>query len=460
MSPSRPLEPTDVILAVAQATLGRAIHLHQLGRLDEAEPLYVQVLEALPAFSDALHYYGMLHHERGRTEEGIALLEKAVQHSPDDVEASNNLGNLYLLNGRPEEAELRFLEVLRVAPDAVSTRFNYGMLLLSAGRIDESIDALERTLAQVDDADVRRGLGEAYLRKKRFVEACGMLEKAVALRPDDAELVRLSSHAHEQTLDFYERTLAPESVVQTHLRRWLNLAPAHPIACHALAAHSGMGAPPRCSEEYVRRTFDQFADSFDEVLGRLGYCGVSLSMEALEQASPMPSANAGLLNVLDAGCGTGALGPLIRPRCQHLVGVDLSPRMLDKAKGRQVYDELVEADLESFLSKSVNAERFDVVVCADTLVYFGDLSRLFEAVVHALVPGGLFVFTVELLDDRSDAAGHALVRQGRYQHTQVYLRAELESAGAAVLDARRVTSLRRENQQDIPGLVVSARRGR
>ena len=77
------------------------------------------------------------------------------------------------------------------------------------------------------------------------------------------------------------------------------------------------------------------------------------------------------LDVLDAGCGAGLCGPLIAPCARRLVGVDLSGRMLAQARNKNVYDELIQRELTSYLRDSPAV--FDAIVSADTLVYFGPL---------------------------------------------------------------------------------------
>jgi predicted TPR repeat methyltransferase len=70
--------------------------------------------------------------------------------------------------------------------------------------------------------------------------------------------------------------------------------------------------------------------------------------------------------------------------------------MLIKARERSIYAELVAAELTAYLAGQPRA--FDVVICADTLCYFGDLVSIGEAAARALKPAGLLVFTVEALD--------------------------------------------------------------
>jgi predicted TPR repeat methyltransferase len=89
--------------------------------------------------------------------------------------------------------------------------------------------------------------------------------------------------------------------------------------------------PDRASDDYVRRTFDHFADAFDENLRDLGYRAPQLVAEALERHRGA-AGDVVKLDVLDAGAGTGLCGPLLRDRAGTLVGVDLSSGMLEKAR--------------------------------------------------------------------------------------------------------------------------------
>src|SRR5207247_6709381 len=145
--------------------------------------------------------------------------------------------------------------------------------------------------------------------------------------------------------------------------------PGNPIARHMLAACSGRDVPSRASDAYIKRTFDSFAASFDSKLAKLAYRAPALVAEILADSDVDASKG---LDVLDAGCGTGLCGPLIAPYARRLVGVDLSERMIDQARARNVYDELVRRELTAYLRESTSA--FDVIVSADTLGYFGPLE--------------------------------------------------------------------------------------
>ncbi len=97
--------------------------------------------------------------------------------------------------------------------------------------------------------------------------------------------------------------------------------------------------------------------------------------------------------------------------------------MLDQARGRDVYDELIEAELVGWLRGRPGA--FDLILCADTLCYFGRLDEVFAASRAALRPGGRFVFSVESADGAADVAQYRLHPSGRYAHRSAFVEAEV-----------------------------------
>ena len=229
--------------------------------------------------------------------------------------------------------------------------------------------------------------------------------------------------------------------------------PEEPIARHMLAAMSGENVPSRASDAYVRKTFDSFADSFDEVLEGLHYRAPRLVAGRLGAVLDDRTAER---EVLDAGCGTGLSGALLKAYASCLRGVDLSSAMLDKARERNIYDELVEAEITRYLRGT--PATFDVVACVDTLVYFGALDEVLGAVRGALRPGGWVCFTVERTGTVGGIAqGYTIAGNGRYQHVPGYVDEMMARAGFATVEVEELF-LRLEEGQAVPGLLVSGQR--
>jgi thioredoxin-like negative regulator of GroEL len=56
--------------------LATALRHHQAGRLQEAEPIYQQILRAEPNHVDALHLLGVLAQQRGDNERAIECIAR------------------------------------------------------------------------------------------------------------------------------------------------------------------------------------------------------------------------------------------------------------------------------------------------------------------------------------------------------------------------------------------------
>jgi predicted TPR repeat methyltransferase len=236
-------------------------------------------------------------------------------------------------------------------------------------------------------------------------------------------------------------------------RQWLEHDPDNPIARHMTTAATGLGSvPERASNEYVAELYNGFAETFDRRLADLQYKAHEILSSLL--VSEIQKRHE-LARVLDAGCGTGLCGLLLRPISRRLVGVDLSTGMISKARERQVYDELVVGELCAFMSDHAGA--FDAVILADTLIYFGDLSLAFRAACLSLTPGGLLAFAVECLDVNEPGPGYRLELHGRYTHRESYTEQSLRETGFSLLTMDRIV-IRRECDADVHGLAVLARK--
>jgi predicted TPR repeat methyltransferase len=186
------------------------------------------------------------------------------------------------------------------------------------------------------------------------------------------------------------------------------------------------------------------------VLDRLKYRAPALIAQAVA-ALRAPAAD---LDVLDAGAGTGLCAVGLRPFARRLVGVDLSPGMLAKARERGGYDALDVGELGTYMRE--RPDGFDLVVSADTLVYIGDLGPPLAGAAVTLRPGGHLVFTVEREDEKTEK-GFRLNPHGRYGHEEEYVRRTLEAARLEVVSIERV-HLRLESLRPVEGMLVSARK--
>jgi len=232
-------------------------------------------------------------------------------------------------------------------------------------------------------------------------------------------------------------------------QHWLDCDPESAVALFMLRAVKGEQRLDRAPDEVIRKMFDQFAPDFERRLGQLEYRVPELLADTLPQALE-PS---GGLEVLDGGCGTGLCAPVLKPYAARLTGVDLSAGMLGLAHRTGLYDDLIEAELTTYLAGKHRA--FDLVVFGDTLCYFGKLADVFSAAAGALRKGGTLVFSVEWACGGSDQPPYRLHPHGRYSHTDAYVRSALAEAGFSGIQVQRHV-LRLEIGREVIGLLVTA----
>ena len=358
-------EPTER-LTIADA-LALAGNLHRRGEFDGAETIYGTILQAVPDCVDALQGLGILLHQTERSEAGVRLIERAITLEPHQAGLHSNLGNVFLQRDRPRDAARAYRTALRLDPGNADVRNNYGACQRRLG-LTRGAEASYRAAIASNPRhrDALNNLGRLLLSEARFDEAIRSHAQALELAPKSPDSRRFIVSAYVAAGDIDLALLVAEE--------WLRDEPESATARHSLAAISGRDVPARASDAFVQLAFDRFAASFDSKLAALDYRAPELVAKAVHAACGEPSAT---LAVFDAGCGTGLCGPLLRPYAADLVGADLSAGMLDKARERACYDDLIRAELTGYLQDQ--PARFDLVVSADTLCYFGDLSEVLAA---------------------------------------------------------------------------------
>ena len=290
-------------------------------------------------------------------------------------------------------------------------------------------------------ADRRYQWALDYLNRGDTAAAADVLEQVVEVTPDFATAWFALATIREQQGD-EEGAVAAFTAARD----------ADPEDYHGARLHLarlGVGeATPAMTAVYVRRLFDQHAPDFDEALvQRLEYRAPELLLQAVRAAA---GGRLRLGSVLDLGCGTGLAGAAFRPFCDWLVGVDLSPAMIEQARGKGLYDRLVADDLSAFLEAERGAQH-QLVLAADVFVYASDLAPIVRAVAQVMAPGGWFAFTVE----SHEGEGVRLAETLRYAHSADHVRVALDGAGLQCLQLEPA-STRMEKGVPVPGLLAVA----
>lgn len=245
--------------------LQKAIDLHLAGKLNEAYPLYREVLDQEPNNPDALHMTGVFASDTGNHESGAELILQALRINSDNPDYQNSLGNCLFALGMFEEAAawyqqatalnphsaqtwnnlgnaLRKLDLLEDAEQAYKNAIdinpfyddpynNIGVLLKDSGRQEEALHYFQKALA-INPAfgEAKSNLGSLLQETGKFDQAAAAISEAASDAPHSAEarnnygLSLLKAGKFEQALEELKQAVALNPNMPTI---WNNLGLTH-----------------------------------------------------------------------------------------------------------------------------------------------------------------------------------------------------------------------------------------
>lgn len=442
--------------------------MHRQGEPLSAVSLYRQAISLCPEHVDAWFYLGLLYSSIENLSEAIACFESAQLLFPDEPafayqlgtsfyaagqkqmaidqfkktlaldashwQAAYNLGTAYLGQGKTAKAIAAYESAARLQPQDPDIHFNLALAYKKAGRLPEAVQSYLCALEIAsDDAEVHYNLALLYKELDCKQDAITSLEIAIALRPDYAAahgnlgVLYLDQDRVEEAISCYRQLIALDHKVDA--------------ARHVLAALTG--ETTACApSSYIADLFDSFSSHFEERL-----------LVDLEYRTPWNLKNLLLAeshrdvqypDLLDLGCGTGLVGQVFQDITTFRLGVDLSPGMVEVAREKNLYDQLVVAEIVDFLAHGDTL--FDVIVAADVLIYVGDLELIFPAIAKRLAGNGRILFSTEHMT----GTGFRLRQSGRYAHSADYINTLVKKSGLKVLAAEK-SLLRKEKGEWIAG---------
>jgi predicted TPR repeat methyltransferase len=293
-----------------------------------------------------------------------------------------------------------------------------------------------RSLSAKELADLAKRLRRAG--KVRLAFLCQ--QTVVKLAPEDADAwCYLGELAH---------IIGQRDEARVAYEKYLSIEPDDAEVKLILVALRDEAPPSRAPDEFIQQLYERFSSFYDKNI-----CD-DLDTQAPDRIRELAQAAVGDrtgLTLLDLGCGTGLAGVQLKPRAARMVGIDLSPEMVELARARNLYDQLEVAEITDWLRR--NSECFDLIAACDCLIYFGDLRQIVVPAVSRLHPDGAIVFTVEC----GDRYPFRLTDSGRYTHHPDHIREVAKEAGLRVLRLEE-GYLRMEYGAEVTGLFVALKR--
>lgn len=409
------LDPNNV-----QAYLTRIDILETLGDGDEVLKTVDGMLPRFASDERALCLAAGYAAHYGQIEKARYLLKKALKINRLYTIFQEDFYDCFQLTNHEYRALAFAKEAAQYRPNAPEILYVLATASALTGATDEA-DAYFRKLSENYDVlpdRLKSMWADALFGSRQYVRAFDM---AHSVSPDYPFKDGIRAFMRKA---LYLMTQDTPDAARERAKQWRGENPDDAMITHYCAAVLGEKDAPAPPPVVAQNFFDAFAADFDTVMvDNLNYKGDALLDAALTDAGIKKKK---FKNILDAGCGTGLLAPVLKQRLKNggrLVGVDVSGLMLDEARKKIVYTDLVQQDIVSYCSE--NADAFDFIACMDVSSYFGDLTPLFTAFHTALKQGGTAVFSI--LTTNGDL--FALQTNGQYKHSPAFVATCLNAAG-------------------------------
>ena len=391
-----------------------AADLYRQGHLEEALAVCRQILETHPDHVEALNFAAAVALEMDDTLQAIAYLKTALGRQPTYVDARVNLGNALRKQDNMSAAIEEYERAIEIEPNHAAAHANLGNALHRSGKSDQAADSYRRSV------ELNPGLASAYNDLGTVLQELDDNDGAIAAYRRAGEATAGGHAGAAYNLARLLQAQGRNDDALAAFRDVLAIDPSHPNAAHMVAALTGQRTE-MAPRGYVRDLFDFYADNFDEHLTeKAGYRVPRLMRELIDRLALHPTASEDFQFQcgLDLGCGTGLVGENFTDLVGEFIAVDLAPKMVAQATLKGVYDDIHECELLEYFDRfSDPSEPFDLVLGGDLFIYIGKLDELFAAISTHMATDGLFVFSVETLDD----GDYALLQSGRYAQSEAYI---------------------------------------
>ena len=177
-----------------RAALDRAQKLHDAGRDEEALQAVDAILATDATRAEARVLRARIQAQAGHEEEALAALRQLAAAEPRRPGVHRAKAEILARGGHQAQAVNQFEKELAIVPDDRETLTDLGLFYLQTGQIDQAADRLTRaTAGGGGSARAHRAIAEVLVKQGRYEDALAEQRAAVALAPDDADL--LVTHA-------------------------------------------------------------------------------------------------------------------------------------------------------------------------------------------------------------------------------------------------------------------------
>ncbi|MET3107215.1 tetratricopeptide (TPR) repeat protein [Oxalobacteraceae bacterium GrIS 2.11] len=166
----------------------QGLHLHQSGKLAEAQTIYTQILAVQPNHFDALQLLGTLSNQMKRYHQALEFLSKAIIVNSSHALTYYNRGIAFKELNRLEDAIADYDKAIRLKPDFGEASYNCANALHELKRLDEALACFDKAIQiKPGVAKVYGNRGNVLKDLKRFNEALTNYDEGISIDPEFGE---------------------------------------------------------------------------------------------------------------------------------------------------------------------------------------------------------------------------------------------------------------------------------
>jgi tetratricopeptide (TPR) repeat protein len=192
-----------------------------------------------PQDTDAVLHLAILYFNLKRFADAEPKFRAVLDAKPDSVQAARGLAESLEAEKKPEAADA-WRKYLALQPDDTAVRARIVHFLVDQENYDEAIAELDRVEAgKTPTADSLRLRADILIAQKKFDDAIVTLKRALALAPNDLQLLTGLGRLYMQKRDFVSAEKAFQSALkidQRNLVVWKNLSSTYYLAGNCPAA--------------------------------------------------------------------------------------------------------------------------------------------------------------------------------------------------------------------------------
>lgn len=368
-------------------------------------------LEETDSFSNE---EGLIYEALGYFKSAFLSYEHAIRLNSYCADAYANLGNLYFKENDLRHAEDSYKRALGIDNSFLDAHHNLALVLYKQNRLGESLEHF-RSAILINPKHISSLYNLAVILEEtgEYSEAAGLYFNLLVLDNTLPDIDFRIAHTLSLLAGLGKKE---KKQALTFAEGWVKNFPDNPVAVYTQNALMGKKADAALAKKFSEVLYDAFAPSYDDLMQKLE----SKSIEEISENLPQKE----FKNILDLACGTGTYSLKLKYNFNSLTGVDISKKMLEKAKEKSLYTRLIHQDIISFLEE--DKQSYDLIIASDLIPYLPEVMPLFKGVFNRLETEGVFAFTVETDEKLKEGT---LVETGRSLYPTSVIQTALNEVG-------------------------------